>query len=47
MLDVPESVRTMAITMCGALIVLHAGSRGIIRLLTYQDWQPQDQTQES
>lgn len=47
MLDVPESIRTMAITICGSLIVLHAGSRGIIRLLTFKDWQPQDQTQES
>ena len=35
MLNVPESFRTLAITLCGALIVLHAGSRGIIRLLTF------------
>lgn len=40
MLDVPESFRTAAITICGALIVLHAGSRGIIRILTYGDWRP-------
>ncbi|AKS46672.1 TRAP-type C4-dicarboxylate transport system, small permease component [Octadecabacter temperatus] len=40
MLDVPESFRTMAITICGALIVLHAGSRGIIRILSYSDWLP-------
>ncbi len=40
MLDVPESFRTLAITLCGALIVLHAGSRGLIRLLTYATWNP-------
>jgi TRAP-type C4-dicarboxylate transport system permease small subunit len=40
MLDVPESFRTLAITTCGALIVLHAGSRGIVRILTYRDWLP-------
>jgi len=47
MLDIPESFRTLAITLCGALIVLHAGTRGIIRLLTYSDWHPQLQIQES
>ena len=41
MLDVPESFRTLAITTCGGLIVLHAGSRGIIRILTYRTWTPQ------
>jgi len=40
MLNVPESLRTMAITLSGALILLHAGSRGIIRVLTYSDWVP-------
>ena len=40
MLDVPESFRTLAITTCGALVVLHAGSRGIIRVLTYRHWVP-------
>ena len=40
MLDIPESFRTLAITTCGALILLHAGSRGIIRVLTYKDWIP-------
>ncbi|MGJ8609709.1 MAG: TRAP transporter small permease [Octadecabacter sp.] len=40
MLNVPESFRTLAITLCGALIVLHAGSRGIIRILTFSDWLP-------
>lgn len=40
MLGVPESFRTLAITLCGALIVLHAGSRGLIRVLTYRSWAP-------
>lgn len=40
MLNVPESFRTMAITICGALIVLHAGSRGIIRIIQYSEWLP-------
>ena len=40
MLDVPESFRTLAITMCGGLIMLHAGSLGIIRVLTYSNWLP-------
>ena len=47
MLDVPESFRTLAITLCGALIVLHAGSRGLIRILTYQTWTPNLSVQES
>lgn len=47
MLEIPESFRTLAITLCGALIVLHAGTRGIIRLLTYSDWHPQLKPQES
>lgn len=40
MLNVPESFRTLAITLCGALIVLHAGTRGIIRIIQYGDWLP-------
>jgi TRAP-type C4-dicarboxylate transport system permease small subunit len=47
MLEIPESFRTLAITLCGALIVLHAGIRGIIRIMTYANWHPQSQTQES
>ncbi len=47
MLNVPESFRTLAITLCGALIVVHAGSRGIIRLLTYANWHPHPEKQES
>ena len=46
MLEIPESFSTLAITLCGALIVLNAGARGIVRLLAYSDWHPQHQTQE-
>ena len=47
MLNIPESFRTLAITLCGALIVLHAGSRGIIRLATFAQWTPYPEMQES
>lgn len=47
MLNIPESFRTLAITLCGALIVLHAGSRGVIRVLTYTRWTPTSDMQES
>jgi TRAP-type C4-dicarboxylate transport system permease small subunit len=47
MLNIPESFRTLAITLCGALIALHAGSRGIIRLITFSQWQPNSDLQET
>lgn len=47
MLNIPESFRTLAITLCGALIFLHAGSRGIFRLVTFAQWQPNSDLQES
>lgn len=40
MLDIPESFRTLAITSCGGLIFLFAGSRGVLRILTFSDWRP-------
>lgn len=40
MLNIPESYRTLAITLCGALILLHAGSRGIIRIARFSQWHP-------
>ena len=44
MLDIPESFRTLAITSCGGLVFLFSGARGMLRLLTFSDWQtvPQD-----
>jgi len=46
MLNIPESFRTLAITLCGALIVLYAGARGIIRIATFSDWTPYPDVQE-
>jgi len=39
MLDIPESFRTLAITSCGALVCLFAGTRAIVRSLAFcDDW---------
>lgn len=46
-LNIPESFRTLAITLCGALIALHAGSRGLLRLLTFGQWHPTSNLQET
>lgn len=43
MLEIPESFRTLAITSCGGLIFLFAGSRGVLRILRFQNWQPDPQ----
>lgn len=45
MLDIPESFRTLAITLCGALVFLNAGARGLIRSLTYRTWHPHPERQ--
>ena len=47
MLNIPESFRTLAITSCGGLVFLFAGLRGLIRVLTFSQWQPMPQIQES
>ena len=47
MLEIPESFRTLAITLCGALIALHAGTRGLIRTLTFAQWQLAHDKQEN
>lgn len=36
MLNIPESFRTLAITSCGALLLLFTGTRAILRILTFQ-----------
>jgi TRAP-type C4-dicarboxylate transport system permease small subunit len=36
MLEIPESFRTLAITSCGALILLFSGARGIVRILSFR-----------
>ncbi len=37
MLEIPETFRTLAITSCGALVLLFSGTRGILRLLSFRD----------
>lgn len=36
MLDIPESFRTLAITSCGALILLFSGTRALLRVLNFK-----------
>ncbi len=47
MLNIPESFRTLAITSCGGLVFLFSGLRGLIRILTFSQWRPMPQIQES
>jgi len=46
MLGIPESFRTLAITSLGALILLFAGARGVLRLLTFGTWMPEHDSKE-
>lgn len=46
MLNIPESFRTLAITSCGGLIFLFSGTRGVLRILTFSDWQSVSQDLE-
>ncbi len=47
MLNIPESFRTLAITSCGALVLLFAGARAILRILTFRDWAPTTDEKEA
>ncbi|UOM35054.1 TRAP transporter small permease [Acuticoccus sp. I52.16.1] len=40
MLNLPESVRTLAITSCGALVFLFAGLRAVQRLVRFRSFDP-------
>ncbi|QIE43314.1 TRAP transporter small permease (plasmid) [Rhodobacteraceae bacterium SC52] len=40
MLQVPESLRTAAITSLGALMVLFSGTRGVARIIRFDAWSP-------
>ncbi len=40
MLNIPESFRTLAITLCGVLVCANAGTRGVVRLLNFSQWHP-------
>jgi TRAP-type C4-dicarboxylate transport system permease small subunit len=39
MLNIPESFRTLAITSCGALTLLFAGSRAVLRILKFGEFE--------
>ena len=42
MLDVPESIRTMAITSLGGLMLLFSGTRALLRILRFRSWAPDE-----
>jgi TRAP-type C4-dicarboxylate transport system permease small subunit len=46
MLDIPESFRTLAITSCGALILVFSGMRGLLRIATFSAWGPDIELKE-
>lgn len=46
MLDVPESVRTAAITSLGALMILFSGTRALLRIIRFSRWSPQPELEE-
>lgn len=39
MLDIPESFRTLAITICGALTFVICASRAVLRMVIFKRWQ--------
>lgn len=41
MLNIPESFRTLAITSCGGLVMLFAGTRATLHILRFRDWSPE------
>lgn len=47
MLNVPESIRTLAITMLGALVCLYCVARGIRRIVTFSRWTPNPVAKET
>mgnify|MGYP003677748198 FL=1 len=46
MLNIPESYRTLAITSSGALVLLFAGLRGLLRVLSFGSWDPEAEIKE-
>jgi TRAP-type C4-dicarboxylate transport system permease small subunit len=46
MLNIPESARTLAITSCGGLVMLFAGMRGLLRILSFGSWHPEAEFKE-
>lgn len=47
MLGIPESFRTLAITSCGGLILLFAGTRAVLRIQKFRAWVPETVEMES
>ena len=47
MLNILESFRTLAITSCGGLVLLFAGTRAVLRIMTYRDWVPSTDEKEA
>lgn len=46
MLGIPESFRTLAITSLGGLVLLFAGARGLLRVLSFRTWMPEHDEKE-
>lgn len=47
MLDIPESFRTLAITLCGALIFAICSIRAILRAILFSRWLPASDTTDT
>jgi TRAP-type C4-dicarboxylate transport system permease small subunit len=47
MLNIPESFKTLAITMLGALMCLFCAARGLRRIVTFSDWTPNPVAKET
>ncbi|SLN52059.1 Tripartite ATP-independent periplasmic transporters, DctQ component [Pseudoruegeria aquimaris] len=47
MLNIPESVRTLAITSLGGLLILFAGTRGLLRIFRFRAWAPDHSIKET
>lgn len=47
MLNVPESIKTLAITMLGALMCLFCAARGLRRVVTFSRWTPNPVAKET
>lgn len=47
MLDIPESFRTLAITICGALTFGICATRAVLRVLAFSRWEPMPDTPET
>ncbi|KUP90810.1 TRAP transporter small permease [Tritonibacter horizontis] len=46
MLNIPETVRTAAITSLGGLMMLFAGTRALLRIVRFSAWTPNSENEE-